>query len=228
MKVVVLVPRRADNGWRDELWRFTKQRWERDFPDWPIVEGHHNEGLFNRSAAINEASRLAGDWDVALIIDSDTISDRDAVRTGADVALSTGCMVTCHDLRIMLTDRGTKRILKGYNRSWRGHGFVERIWYESCSSAVAVSRQLFDRVGGFDERFVGWGREDSAFRMACETFSGKPMLRVASAAFHLWHEVSPSTAHGHPDRVPNEQRFNAYEQAVGDITQMSKLTGGVL
>lgn len=229
MKVVVLVPFRADGGWRDRLWGFTEAWWKEHFPDWPVVLGQHDEGPFNRSFAINVAADAAGDWDVALVVDSDTISEVAAIRVGAEVAYLSGCMVTCHDQRLMLTERGTKRVLGGYKGAWgQTRGFVERVWPQSCSSAVAVSRQLFDRAGGFDDQFVGWGREDSAFRIACETVSGKPMLRVAAPAYHLWHPVSPSTAHGHPDRVPNEKRFNLYEKAAGKIDQIDKLTGGSL
>ena len=41
-------------------------------PDYRVVEGEHTEGPFNRSAAINAAAKLAGNWDVAVIADADT------------------------------------------------------------------------------------------------------------------------------------------------------------
>ena len=50
---------------RDALWVFCRPWWHDRFPDWPIIEGHHVTGLFNRAAAVNAAARLAGDWDVA-------------------------------------------------------------------------------------------------------------------------------------------------------------------
>jgi hypothetical protein len=37
-------------------------------PDYRVVEGEHTEGPFNRSAAINSAAKLAGNWDVADIV----------------------------------------------------------------------------------------------------------------------------------------------------------------
>jgi hypothetical protein len=226
VKVVVLCPRRADNGWRDELWGFVRAWWTTHHPEWPIVEGFHTDGLFNRSAAINQAASNAGDWDVAIIIDADTLSDPTAIRLGADMAEWSGCMVVCHDRRVMLSKHGTKRILRGYRHSWHTRNFVERTWFESCSSAVAVSRSVFQRAGGFDERFVGWGREDSAFRIACETVTGKPMLRVSSEAWHLWHPVAEGTQHGHPDRALNDQRFEQYQKAAGDVARVDSLTGG--
>ena len=73
VNTVILVPRRDDNGYRDELWAWTKAWWEREQSHMPIIEGYHTDGLFNRSAAINTAARIAGDWDVAVIIDADVI-----------------------------------------------------------------------------------------------------------------------------------------------------------
>ena len=58
-RVVFLVPRRADDGHRDELWRYARKRWEALFPEWPVFEGHHDVGPFNRSAAVNLAADLA-------------------------------------------------------------------------------------------------------------------------------------------------------------------------
>ena len=49
MNTVILVPRRDDNGYRDELWAWTKAWWEREQSHMPIIEGYHTEGLFNRS-----------------------------------------------------------------------------------------------------------------------------------------------------------------------------------
>ena len=73
VNTVILVPRRDDNGYRDELWAWTQGWWEREQSHMPIIEGYHTDGLFNRSAAINTAARIAGDWDVAVIIDADVI-----------------------------------------------------------------------------------------------------------------------------------------------------------
>jgi len=55
-EVVVLVPRRADSGHRDSLWAFARAWWLQQHPDWPLFEGVHEYGPFNRAAAINQAA----------------------------------------------------------------------------------------------------------------------------------------------------------------------------
>ena len=231
VNVAVLVPRRDDGGHRDELWGFVRSHLEREHPDWPIHEGHHDDGPFNRSAAINAAAELAGDWDVAVIADSDTVIPPVSLRAGVEMAAALGWMVNCLDLRIMLNERGTRRIMRGgpaYDTAdWRRPDWMERVEPEAPSSAVVVRRDLFDRVGRFDEKFVGWGHEDSAFRIACETVTGVPMLRVGAPVYHLWHPESPEVR-GTPTRRANMRRLAVYEAAAGDVAKIDRLTGGSL
>ncbi len=229
MNPVILVPRRNDHGWRDELWCFVRSRLEAELPDWPIYEGHHDDGPFNRAAAINAAAEEAGGWDVAYITDSDTLAPVDALAIGAELAADTGYMVNCHDLRVMLNERATRRIITGRaspGADWRKASWVERIWYESPSSGVMVRHDLFDRAGRFDESFVGWGHEDSAFRYACETVSGSPMLRVARDTYHLWHPESPEVDPRTPTRRANMRRLDLYRAAAGNVAKIDRLTGG--
>lgn len=213
MRAVILVPRRADGGHRDELWKFARTWWENDFPDVPIFEGHHQQGPFNRAAAINRAAIDAGDWDVAVVIDSDVLANADAVRSAIDIAASTNMMVVSHDERIMLTQQGTKKILNGYRGNWRVRGVQERVYGDSVSCSVVISRQLWDLVDGFDELFQGWGYEDTAFRIAAETLTGKPLIRLSSEIFHLWHPLSPEAKPGCPTFRANGIRVQRYRDA---------------
>lgn len=223
VKVAILVPRRAGIEDRDRLWAFARTWWENDHPDWPIVEGHHDLGPFNRSAAINRAAELAGDWDVALIIDSDTLVDPHAARSAVDIAAATNAMVVAGDERVMISKQGTAKILNGYRGNWRVRGVQERVYTDSCSCCVAVSRKLWDEVGGFDERFVGWGFEDIGFRIACETLTGRPMVKLSSAMFHLWHTTSHENQQRSPLYQANSARCDRYKAAHFDRDALVEL-----
>lgn len=223
LNVAVLVPRRAGVADRDRLWAFARTWWENDHPDWPIVEGHHDVGPFNRSAAINRAAEAAGDWDVAVIIDADILCDPHAVRAAVDVAAATDSMVLAGDERVMLSRQGTEKILGGYRGNWRVRGIQERVYTDGCSCCVVVSRKLWDTVGGFDELFSGWGFEDIAFRVACETLSGRPMVKLSAAMFHLWHTTSHENNARTETYRANEARCAAYRAAHHDPAAVQAL-----
>lgn len=73
-----------------------------------------------------------------------------------------------------------------------------------------VRREVFARVGGFDERFVGWGGEDNAMSLRL-TAAGVPMGGLDLApALHLWHPRSAQTTVGQPHYRANCQLLEDY------------------
>lgn len=189
MNVRLIVPRRSDGGHRDRLWRFCEQHWRRALPDAEIVEGHHDDGPFNRSAAINGAAHSM--WDVAVIVDADVVVDADQIRAGIRLAVDTEAMVLPFRQRRSVSRRGTEQILHGAGGSWTR--WVEETQAWNVSTCVIVPRRLWDDVGGFDERFVGWGGEDEMFHAACMALAG--VERVDGDAWHLWHPLSRDRDH---------------------------------
>jgi len=202
--IALLVPRRAGIADRDRLWAFCRRWWE-GF-GWPIVEGHHDGGPFNRSAAINRAAAEVP-WEIGVIVDSDVICTLDAVQEAVDVA-QTGRMAVAGNRRHDLSAHGTQKVLSGYRGAW--DRWIRQTYTTHWSSCVAVNRGLWEEVGGFDERFVGWGYEDDAFKIACETFAG-PMHRVDAPIWHL-HHATQTTEH----RRDNRLRADLYVEAAGD------------
>lgn len=231
MRVVLLCPRRADGGHRDRLWRFARATWVDLLPDWPLYEGHHDRGPFNRSAAVNRAADEAGAWDVAVIIDADVLPDPDGIEAAVTVA-RTGRPASGFDHRNNLSKAGTEKILRGYRGSWAR--LVGSVHDKCISGAFAVSRELWDEVGGFDENFRGWGFEDTAFEIACETVSGERLYRHPSTLWHLWHDKSPEHDHRLPGFRANRARREQYTAAAGDrdaldvlLTESRAVRGGV-
>jgi GT2 family glycosyltransferase len=187
-RVRVVVPRRVDCGERDRLWRYCRPQWERD--DWQLVEAHHDDGgPFNRAAAINDGAAAPGTWDVLVVIDSDIVIDGAAIDQAVDVATATGQLVLPYQRRRLVGQTGTRRILAGQHAGpW---DTVSRADSNTahCSSVIVAHRTLWETVGGFDERFVGWGGEDDAFHAACLTLAG--VERLPGDVFHLHHRPSP-------------------------------------
>jgi hypothetical protein len=206
VRVVVLVPRRADNGRRDRLWSWVSARWRAEHPTWGIYEGHHDEGPFNRSKALNSAARDAGDWDVAIIADGDAFVDVEQMKRAVRKAKSTGSFVIAYERYNYLSRPMSDRILDGYLGNWWPG--VEWSMTNTCSTMLAVPRGLWDTVGGFDEGFEGWGWEDCAFSVACAAFGGRK--RVEGEVWHLWHPSSPENNSQLPEWQAGLARLNLY------------------
>lgn len=213
MNEVILVPRRVDNGPRDVLWEWCRAWWEREQSHMPIIEGHHDDGLFNRSAAVNRAAELAGDWDVAVLIDSDVICNPELLKDSIRLARETGKMVLPHDVRKDLNNRGTQMVMAGFKGNWER--FVHRRYPDMVSSVVVIPRGLWDEVGGFDEAFRGWGYEDTAFAAAAETF-GDGILRLQGEVWHLWHPTAKEGRPGTPTWSVNSAKGQRYRAAIGN------------
>lgn len=213
-RVAILVPRRAGDPIRDRLWTFTRAKWAELFPDWPIVEGHHDEGPFSRSAAVNRAALEAGPWDAAVVIDGDVLPDPDAIRAAVAIA-ATGRAALGFDRRMHLNREGTEKVLEGFRGSWSP--FVEKEFRDSVSSAVAVSRGLWEAIGGFDELFVGWGWEDVAFWNAAATLGGAEPARVVGRLWHLWHPRSTEARPSEATFQTNRERGRRYRRARFDL-----------
>lgn len=224
---VILVPRRRDHGYRDQVWAWVRGWWERELPELPIFEGHHDSGLFNRSAACNAAAAAAteaGPWDVALLIDSDVICDPARVREAiAQAGSERNRLVLPFSRRHNLNPVGTARIMDGDQGSWVR--YVAKTYTQMCSSCLAIPRQLWDEVGGFDERFEGWGFEDNAFASACSTF-GADMTKIEGELWHLWHPTAPEGRVGSPSFRANRTRADAYQAAIGNPAAIRALQAG--
>lgn len=216
-KVVILVPRRAGIADRDRIWNFCRAWWANDHPSWEIVEGHHDAGPFNRGAALNRAAEAAGDWDVAVIIDADVLINPEPVRAAVDLATDSMRMVLAYSERAHLSPQGTEKVLNGFRGNWQNRGMVVKMFRDSCSSCVVVSRQLFDLVGGFDEKFDGWGWEDVAFRVACETLTRQEMTKIGGTLFHLWHKTSHENNAREITFQRNKERGERYRHSRFDV-----------
>lgn len=76
------------------------------------------------------------------------------------------------------------------------------------SLSFALSRSTWRRIGGFDERYVGYGGEDTDFARTAEALGVHLWFDGESAAFHQHHEVSsPPRQHLH-DIVQNSRTFH--------------------
>lgn len=77
-------------------------------------------------------------------------------------------------------------------RPWEVQGPLVRVMQNLQGGTVAMDREAFFEIGGFDEGFVGWGGEDNEFWERATTrrahsFGWLPFV-------HLWHPGQPEKA----------------------------------
>lgn len=215
MEVVVIVPRRPD-PWRDRLWRYVRAHLSRSV-EWEVAEGFSEEGPFNKSAAINSAARRP--WRVAVILDAETVVDGPRLRAAVNAARQ-GLLVVPHDHFRSLTRRGTNEVLQG--KALPEEAPVRWVRRETKGSCLCIGRELWEEVGGFDERFRGWGFEDAAFYAACRQLAG--VHRIGGPVHHLWHPRSPEKDPRKPDYIRNRELGERYKQAQGQA-EMKAILG---
>lgn len=184
MRTVILVPYRGDGGHRDRLWDFICNRLQAHHCDYPIIVGPSPDGPFNRGAAINEAARHE-DWDVAVVHDADTWVPPAHLERAVELACGTGTLVAAFTTVVEISQKSTDFILAHADNFVYVPGddaVIRTSEITTQSSVLAIRRTLWDNIGGFDERFVGWGGEDNAFWKAASIIAGDP-LRVQGRAF---------------------------------------------
>lgn len=186
MNVVTLVPYRPANTPVGERYRWL---WDVTLPalealGYPVYVGEPYTDEWSRAEAVNAAAKAAGDWDVALIADCDTIPDRSSVERGVWWLGAAGIgAVRPHMCRIMLSDQGTLKFAQRGPAGLDDKRDYER--FHQGGGLLLVTREAFDGVGGYDETFRGWGYEDTNFNLRVMRAYGWD--RIPGNAWHLWH-----------------------------------------
>lgn len=221
--VVVLVPWRPSDPERQAAWEFSRTHLE-SF-GWPIFVAD-SRGPWNRSEAINRASREAGDWDVAVIADADTIHLPDELWRAVAWAAKLNGVVVPWRTRWKLSIGGSNRFMQtgvaGFNEAIDldpDDRTRVRMPIKQRGGTTVVARSAWDLLGGFDEGFVGWGHEDVAFRIAASTLAKGKLVEILGTIWHLYH----SRDLNHPTRTDNDRRKDRYLRADGSRVKMLAL-----
>ncbi|OZB98372.1 galactosyltransferase-related protein [Paenibacillus sp. XY044] len=217
----ILIPYQPDGGPRDEALSFVLRFYRHILPAADICIGEIGTGEpFSRSRAINRAaSRASGS--IFIIADGDIIYDPQLVFDSVRL-IEQGRWVIPFSRINRLTQQTSRKVIEG-----------EAIWplaaeldtgEEHAAYFVGglnmVGREAFERTGGYDERFIGWGGEDEAFAYTMDTFVGEH-VRLDGLMLHFWHPfVGPQ---GNPHYEHNYRLFERYKAARGEWESMHEL-----
>lgn len=194
MKTVILTPYRPSSS-REPLWRFV-QDWINGNYDYPRFVSDSDGEPFSAGQARNRAAKLAGQWDVALVHDADTIAHPEAVRHAVAEAAASMRMVFAGDSHMYCDPRSSQRIMDcGVPAFARPASFDDKGVYGRPSGGVfAINRRLWDAVGGYVENLTAWGFEDLVLLQCCGIFGEGHGYIPGHITYHLWHPPTPPTA----------------------------------
>jgi e3 binding domain len=216
----VLVPWRGGDRFREQAWRWVWCRW------------------LNAGFVPQDCAPPPGPWCKAAalmphVADADEIvvlGDADAWTTGIADAISaveSGADWAVPHLKVhRLTKTASGDLLYGLMQEADGESIwtldtEERPYNGMVGGGIIVVRRDVLLQVPLDRRFVGWGREDCAWREAMLTLVGEPW-RGTAPLVHLWHPPQPRPNRAEGSR-PTEELFARYRAARDKPDQMRDL-----
>lgn len=201
-KVVILSAFRGDGegyggkGHRDRAFTHCYDEW--GLTPWSLSIGDSGDDPFNISKSYNKAANTLG-WDKAILHPPDERVEMDQLKEAVELAGPGVGLVYAFDHEIRLTEEGTTSFYEG-----KGVQDVQEVHIAerrpkkgkpmpAYSGPRVITRELWEDIGGFDERIRGWGGEDDIIAH-CARILGGPHKRVAGpmiSLFHPRHRAAP-------------------------------------
>ncbi|MFB9924863.1 galactosyltransferase-related protein [Amycolatopsis halotolerans] len=205
MSTAVIVPWGTDNGPRERVWTCVRKLWERTDCDLIVAADplFTERGKFSVSRAVNQAVRLApAEYDRFVLFGADFLPCVATVRWAA-TELDGQPWTLLFDRGVGLSEEDTARWIEAGSQV--AAGFGER-FSSPCVGPIAFTRVTFEKVGGFDERYEGWGYEDVDlwYRLQRDVPRTAAQNYPGTALVQFWH---PVTHHDMSQANPNVRLF---------------------
>jgi hypothetical protein len=210
VRVAAVIPWRGGQPDRERHHQTVRAHLRDLLPDAWHIDADSGHTPFSRAGSRNHGVRLAQDagCDVVVICDADTLPEREPLLAAVDGA---------HDGRLHLPYvhfKGLSR--KGTNRYLRGvppeQCETELAHDHATGGCLVITPNAWWRAGGMDERFIAYGFEDVAFRIAADALLG-PTVKHEGTIWHLWHVKTMGL--GSPQHIANGALASRYVAAEG-------------
>ncbi|UCF83150.1 MAG: glycosyltransferase [Desulfobacteraceae bacterium] len=197
-----------------------------------IIHCWHEHKLFRKAVILNEASRFAN-GELLFFLDSDCLPALNVLSVYAEHAApdsfylggvyklnqsfskkTLGTMKRHEPIELLMEaaqhkNQNPKQGKGVFVRYWKSKLYIAlkvrrpKIW----GANFAVNRDVFEKINGFDENFVGWGQEDSDLRNRLVKGAYEAVaLHTKSRVYHLWHPTDME-ARSRPSGELNNRRY---------------------
>ncbi len=210
--VSLIVPFRHDDwGYRENNWWTCWRWWNTHGPkDIEIcVSDDDGEEPFNRSRARNKAIEQSH-GDILVIADADTLVDHVGLTKAIEkVGDGKAPWVIPYNWYYNMSKEYTD-LLNASEKPGAPDPKAKEFSFEhkilSWAGILVVPRTAALSIGGYDERFEGWGHEDVAFRIKLDAEWGHPR-RTDGNAYHYWHPINKKETFNSPSELANRRLF---------------------
>lgn len=212
MTLSVLIPFRAPEGsWRAALRETTARMWA-EIGIEPVygTDGRREGEPWCAAAAFNDARRRAR-GDVLAVFGCDHVPPRREFLDDLEAELQTRPWVKVFEATRELTEETTRAVMAGAPVPDAPEPGERPM--DSCFGIVAMRAEVWDRLRGYDEKFEGWGYEDTALLLELRTHYPHGRQDGRGHVVSLWHP-----RYDDPWALPqtelNRQRYARYEHAL--------------
>ena len=163
----------------------------------PYIDNYvfaYNAGPYNRGWAFNVGAALpAAASGVLCLIDADLLIGPGFLRRCLENVRSRRAAVLPYDEVVYLDAAATEQAVSTYVKAplkeLDATTFHGRVFSTSQGGCIWVDAELYRDIGGHDERFRGWGREDRDFCRQIEKVV--KINRLKGRLLHLYHPRPP-------------------------------------
>ena len=191
-----------------------------EFPGWELIVADDRSPTYASGRAAN-AGALAASGEILVRNDGDSLVPAAQVARAVSLARAEPGVVKAYR-RYRRLSGVASRACSSYRDVLEADGSaIEWEMFEAQSHGVmAVRRECFLEVGGYDPRFQGWGYDDIAFDVAAGRWSSR---RVDGDLFHIWHPPDPATDADDPDHAANLALFDRYSRATDELEVLAAI-----
>ena len=209
--VEVLIPYARAGELRRRALSFVLAFYADWFPAWKLTIATDEEQPFNRGRALNQAVASFA-TEIVVINDADALCDQAQVLEAVRLAREAPGYVFAYTLYLRLSEHVTAA-LADYIEALEAPAEWGMVNAPS-GSCSAIRRDDYRRIGGFDERFAGWGYEDLEWNMRCDRYANG-CRRVPGELRHLWHgDRRPDDSPLSADPVDVARNWQLYRELV--------------